>query len=76
MPRTAEEIEAEVLSLPEELWARLAARLLSSLDVPDETKVDRVWAEEAERRHLELASGAIPGIPAEEVFRKLETRRK
>jgi hypothetical protein len=61
MPRTPEELEAEVLGLPRESRARLAARLLSSLDGPEEAEIDRVWAEEAERRDLELTSRAVSG---------------
>jgi Putative addiction module component len=37
-------------------------------------EIARVWAEEAERRDQEMDSGDDPGIPAEEVFRKLRAR--
>jgi putative addiction module component (TIGR02574 family) len=66
---TLEQIEAEALKLSVEARARLAQRLLRSIEPAAESEIDRLWIEEAERRHEELLAGA-QGIPAEEVFTK------
>ncbi|HET6527486.1 MAG TPA: addiction module protein [Balneolaceae bacterium] len=42
--------------------------LLKSLDKPDE-KLDKVWAEEAEKRLKAYRQGKIEGIPFEEIFK-------
>jgi len=66
---SANEVEAEALKLPSSERARLAEVLIASLDEEDE--VARAWADEAERRSEELRSGAVTGIPAEEVFARI-----
>ena len=51
--------------------ARLAARLLASLDEePIDPDAERLWAAETERRAEELASGRVKGIPADKVLRR------
>ena len=45
-----EEIEAEALKLDPKARARLAERLLESLEDLSEKENERLWAEEAERR--------------------------
>lgn len=71
-------LDAQLLRLPPTDRARLAQLLLESLDTeeadasPDE--LDRLWQAEAERRLAELRSGAVAGIPAEEVFAAAERR--
>ncbi len=76
MDRTLEQIEDEVLHLPEESRARLMASLLGSFlgtgGVLDED-IARSWVEEAERRDEEMSSGAEEGIPAEKVFAKIRS---
>ena len=71
MPLTREQLENEAQSLPREERAKLAEALIASLD--DESKIDRAWLHEAERRAAELDSGAVEGIPAEEVFAELDS---
>ena len=78
MPMTVEQIEAEVLKLPEQARAELLGRLMRSLaDIsvmdPD---VAEAWAQEAIRRDEEMESGAVAGIPAEEVFAELRSKGK
>jgi putative addiction module component (TIGR02574 family) len=69
------EIREAALKLSSEERARLAEELLSSLDAPDQAAIDAAWAEEAERRIDALDAGK-PTIPAEDVFRELERRRR
>jgi putative addiction module component (TIGR02574 family) len=67
-----DEIEAEALRLPEQDRAQLFSRLLLSFEtVSRDEDAASVWAEEAERRDRAMESGEEPGIPAEEVFKKL-----
>jgi putative addiction module component (TIGR02574 family) len=64
------EIESEALQLPPKERARLAQRLLASLDTESDRDAEQVWLQEAERRLDELESGKVIGIPAEQVFRR------
>jgi len=70
MIKAAREIEAQALSLSRRARARLAQRLISSLDPKVDADVEKVWLQEAERRLAELKSGKVTGIPAEKVIRK------
>jgi putative addiction module component (TIGR02574 family) len=67
-----QELEAEVLRLPSHERARLAEVLISSLDEEDE--IEQAWADEAERRYEELRSGAVKGVPAEEVIARVRSQ--
>jgi putative addiction module component (TIGR02574 family) len=66
----AREIEAKALQLPPTERARLAERLIASLDQESDRDAEQVWLAEAERRLDELESGKVAGIPAEEVLDK------
>jgi len=69
-----DKIESEALNLPEEDRARLFSSLLLSFEESSrEAEIAQAWAEEAARRDDAMESGEEPGIPAEEVFRKLRT---
>ena len=70
MASTARQLESKALRLPAGARARLAERLISSLDDQVDPDAEKLWAEEAERRLDELRSGAIKSRPAESVFRK------
>jgi len=69
-----EELEAEVLKLNSHARAQLAAKLLQSLEVLSDAENERLWAEEALRRHEELETGAAIPRAAEEVFREARAR--
>ena len=60
---------ANVLELPANQRAELVEQILKSLDTTDPA-IDRLWAEEAERRLDAVASGDMQTIAAEEVFAK------
>ena len=78
MPMTVEQIEAEVLKLPEQAQVELLGRLMRSL--ADTAAIDpdvaEAWAQEAIRRDEEMESGSVAGIPAEEVFAELRSKGK
>jgi putative addiction module component (TIGR02574 family) len=64
----------QVLSLPCEDRIYLVDRLLQSLNAPSREEIDRLWAEEAERRIEELDSGKVEAIPGEQVFAEIRER--
>ncbi len=70
MIKPARGLESRVLRLPRRERARLAQRLISSLDPEVDADVDELWLLEAERRLGELKAGKAAGIPAEKVIRK------
>ena len=70
MTKPARELESKALRLPRRERARLAQRLISSLDRDVDTDVDKLWLQEAERRLAELKSGKVAAIPADKVLRK------
>jgi len=68
---TIDELKREALSLDPGDRATLAHELLVSLDELSEPEVERLWLEEAERRRLEIESGRVATVPADEVFAKV-----
>jgi putative addiction module component (TIGR02574 family) len=70
MTKPARELESKALRLPRRERARLAQRLISSLDPEVDADVEKLWLQEAERRLDELKSGKVAGIPAQKVIRK------
>ncbi|MBA3639973.1 MAG: addiction module protein [Acidobacteria bacterium] len=69
-----DELEAEALKLDPQARARLAGRLMDSLEQlsPDENA--RVWSSEAARRAAALDHGDLTSRPAVDVFRDARTR--
>ena len=70
MVNEARELESKAMKLSRRARARLAQRLISSLDEDADGRTERLWMEEAERRLDELKSGKVAGIPAEQVIRE------
>jgi putative addiction module component (TIGR02574 family) len=75
----AEQLAQEALNLAPEDRAKLAGRLLSSLDPGDEESIsDEEWCEawgiECARRLAELEADPSLGTPAEEVLRRARAR--
>ncbi|MBI5506368.1 MAG: addiction module protein [Deltaproteobacteria bacterium] len=68
MAETTKDLESEALQLPAEARARLAERLLASLDSETDAQLDAIWLAEAERRLDELESGRAIGVSADEVI--------
>ncbi len=78
MARPMKEIEQELLDLPQAERARLAHRLIVSLDedVPADEGVEAAWLEEIKRRDAEIERGEVQLIPAEEVMRRVSEALK
>jgi len=70
MAKPSRELASKALKLPRRERARLAQRLISSLDPVGDAAVDKLWLHEAERRLRALRSGKVAGIPADKVIRK------
>jgi putative addiction module component (TIGR02574 family) len=70
-----EELEAEALKLSPESRARLAEKLLGSLE-PSEDESVPVWAEEARRRDAQMDADPDSGRAADDVFRQAWPRTK
>ncbi len=74
MPTAAERISDEVLALPSEARLALVDKILTSLNLPTQPEIDRLWMEEVKRRVGEMERGETDLVPGEEVFDRI--RRK
>jgi len=63
-------IEKEALALPLEDRARLAEKLLESLDNEISSPLSEAWKGEIERRRQEVRQGKVKPVAGEEVSRK------
>jgi putative addiction module component (TIGR02574 family) len=73
MAKLVRELESQALKLSRRERARLAQRLISSLDQEVDADAERLWLAEAERRLADLKSGRVAAIPAERVIKKVRT---
>jgi hypothetical protein len=71
---TIDDHETAALKLDPKARARLAGRLLESLEELSPEENARIWAEEAQRRAEALDAGSLRSRPAEDVFRDAQTR--
>ncbi len=76
MTAATTKLEEKILSLPCEDRIYLVEKLLKSLNSPSREEVDKVWAEESERRIDEIESGKVQTIPGEQVFQEIRKRIK
>ena len=67
-----EKIETEALGLSPEDRAKLAHRLLESLDTLSEQEAEQIWITEAKRRAQELESGAVSPVSAAELEARVQ----
>ena len=74
MATLEDKILDQALSLPNDRRAVLVDRLLNSLGLPADEDVDRLWAEEAERRLGEIRSGRVETIPGDQVLAEIRNR--
>lgn len=71
-----DEIEVEILKLDPQARARLARKLLESLETLSNEENERLWAEEADRRDAELDSTPSSARPAADVLRDARAKLK
>jgi putative addiction module component (TIGR02574 family) len=74
MARDVQAMFREALDLAECDRATLAGLLIESLEPPPDPDVEELWSAEAERRWREIESGAVQGVPWEEVRVRLFRR--
>ena len=72
MSSISKKIEQDVLSLPAHERIELIDRLIESLNLPWDPEIDRLWAEEGERRFSDLETGSISLISGRKVFSKIK----
>jgi putative addiction module component (TIGR02574 family) len=73
---STEELEVEALKLAPQERARLAEKLLESLENLSEEENAKLWAEEAKRRDQDWDADPGMGRPAAEVFRDARAHLK
>ena len=76
MARPVAIIQEEIRQLSVAEKEEVLRTLLEELDGPPDPDVEAAWLEEAERRAQEIDSGQVRCVPADEVFRKLDTLLK
>jgi len=69
-----EELEAEALKLDPGSRAKLAQKLLGSLEELSEEENALLWAEEAQRRDAEMTTDPGAGRDADDIFRDARSR--
>jgi len=70
MAKEFQEIESSALKLNVRDRARLASRLLRSLEKRREDSIEQAWTEEALRRKNEIESGSVSRIGLDEALEK------
>ncbi|MEK6301543.1 MAG: addiction module protein [Acidobacteriota bacterium] len=75
MSELAERLIQQALDLSPDERARVAERLLSSLE-PELSPIDLLWAQEAEDRLDAYERGEIKASSAEEVFNSIKNRKR
>lgn len=76
MIRSSAKVVNDALSLPPRSRAKLAEKLLESLDNPRQQEIDRLWAEEVEDRIAAYEKGMLKAVPGKVVFRRLKPRKQ
>ena len=66
--RSIKQLTEEILSLPSELRALLADRLIESLEFDTDSAIQAVWVTEAKRRRDEVRDGYVQPIAGEEAL--------
>jgi Putative addiction module component len=76
MTRSVHEIQHEIQALSLVEKERLLRALVLELDVAADPKIDALWLDEARRRGQEIDEGLVKCVPAEDVFKRLESTLK
>ncbi len=76
MPTTNDRVIDEALSLPSNVRLSLVEKLLTSLNLPIDEEINRLWAKQAERRVSQIEEGKAKLVPGEEVFAKIRAKHE
>ena len=71
-----DKVEKQLMELDINSRAKLASKLLKSLEELSEDEIEKLWAEEAFRRDEELTKGKAKSINADVVFKNARSRLK
>ena len=74
MPVVAKKVFDEALSLPAEARVSLVEKLLTSLNLPTQPEIDRLWAEEVERRIAQIDKGGVKLVPGKKIFSNIRKK--
>ena len=74
MTAITDRVTEEALSLPADIRLNLVEKLITSLNLPIDKDIDRLWAKEAERRISQIEAGEVRLVPGEEVFFKIRAK--
>jgi putative addiction module component (TIGR02574 family) len=74
MTAVAKKVFDEALSLPAEARMSLVEKLLASLNLPTQPEIDRLWAEEVERRIAQIDRCEIKLVPGKKVFSNIRKK--
>lgn len=69
-------VEDQALHLPVDERAKLAQRLLESLDELSEKDAEELWLREAQRRACEIDDGVVQLVTSEELEQRVQARLK
>jgi putative addiction module component (TIGR02574 family) len=72
MGMTIDQLEQAVLKLPAPDRARLAERIIASLD--QDAEIEREWFSEVKGRDAELDAGSVAAIPLEDALTTVRER--
>jgi hypothetical protein len=64
----------EALLLPADARVGLVDKIIESLNLPTRPEIDRLWAEEAEKRVKQIDQGEVELILGEDVFSKIRNK--
>ena len=76
MARSVQEIQQEIQELSLVEKEGLLRALVIELDGGADPVIDALWLDEAQRRGQEIDAGLVQCVPAEEVFKRLESTLK
>lgn len=74
MTAMTDRVFEEALMMPAEIRLNLVEKIITSLNLPIDGEIDRLWAEEAERRISQIEAGEVKLIPGKEVFSRLREK--
>lgn len=72
MPTSSEELEAEVLGLPDRDRARILERLIASFE--PRCAAEMAWLAEAQRRRQDVKDGKVTMVPGDEALSRVRAR--
>ena len=74
MTAMADRIMEEALMMPAEIRLNLVEKLITSLNLPMDGEIDRLWAEEAEFRISQIEASEVKLVLGDEVFTRIQAK--